>query len=406
MTRTEHIIQWVCRAVITIVLALPVYLGARHGLFNLEVNPVLESALAGAFLIHMGARPKRKEWLSALVLGSAFTVLYAWLHHGYGDLPGAAPRAYATFLGLGSLIVLVAQVFFGTRALRRLHRDTLFAAAAFPYFSFILAFYLRWTTALQHRTYDSYLYAFDEALQCKPNVLAGNLMADSPAFSLAVMLAYQSLPLVICLLVAAERETPGRFQVRILRLFVGVALAGASLHNLFPAMGPLAFGLPVVSGPIPVMQFGAARSAIPSVQFACALLVWWNAAGLARVWRWLAGAFVMVTILAALGSGEHYFVDLIVALPFTVAMQSFALRARSWASIERRVAFWGGVGLTVAWIVALRLGVFLNATALCWLAVLATCALTLWWKHGLDRGHGCVEQKVVAVRPVVLIPGR
>lgn len=411
MTRTERMIQWICRAVIGIVLVLPVYLGVRHGLLNLEKNPVLESALAGAFLIHMRARPKPAEWLPALALGSAFTATYAWLHHGYGNYLGAAPCAYAMFLGLGSLIVLVAQVFVGARALRGLHRDTLFTAAAFPYFSFILAFCLNLTTALQPRVYDLYLYAFDDALQFKPSLLIGSLMANSSALTIAGVFAYQSMPLAICFLVAVDRESPGRSQARILPLFVAVGIAGVFLYNLFPAMGPIyAFGksfpgsLPAVSSLViqPLLHETAPRNAMPSVHFACALLVWWNAARLARGWRWLAAGFTGLTFLATLGFGEHYFVDLVVALPFAVAMQAFALHVRSWVSFERRVAFWGGAGLTAAWMIALRVGLFLSAPALSWFAVLATCVLTLRWKRGLDRGHGCLEQKVLAVRPVVL----
>jgi len=411
MTRTERTIQWICRAVIAVVLALPVYLGARHGLLDLERNPMLESAMAGAFLIHMRARPKPAEWLSALALGSAFTIAYAWLHHGYGDSWGAAPFAYATFLGLGSLMVLIAQVFVGERSLRRLHRDTFFAAVAFAYFSFVLAFYLNWTATLQHRTYDLSLYGFDEALQFRPSAVIGGLMANSPTLAIAAMQVYRTLPLAICFLVAFEREAPGRFQARILPLFVTVGLAAASLHNLFPALGPLHFfgadfpgNLPPLSSVVlqPVTQIAATRNAMPSVQFASALLIWWNAAGLARGWRWLAGSVVAFAFLATLGFGQHYFVDLVVAIPFAVAVQSFALRIRSWASHERRVAFYGGVGLTVCWILALRFAVFLNAPALSWSAVVATLALSLWWKRGLDRGHRCLEQQVLAVRPVVL----
>src|SRR5215467_2624760 len=185
MTRTEQLVQWICRGVMAVVLALPVYAGIRHGLLNLEQNPVLESALAGGFLIHMRARPKPAEWLLVLGIGSLLTVNYAGLHHGYGNYLGAAPSAYAAFLGLASLLVLVAQVFAGERALRKLHRETFVAAAAFPYLSFILAFCLNLTTALQPKVYDLLLYAFDEALLCKPSLLIANLMMNSHVLRIA-----------------------------------------------------------------------------------------------------------------------------------------------------------------------------------------------------------------------------
>jgi hypothetical protein len=411
MTKTERTIQLICRAVIAIVFAIPVYLGARHGLLDLQRNPVLESAMAGAFLIHMRARPKPAEWLSALGLGSVFTIAYAWWHHGYGDSWEAAPFAYATFLGLGSLIVLMVQLFLGTRATRQLHRDTFFAAAAFAYFSFILAFYLNWTATLQQRTFDLSLYAFDESLQCRPSALIGSLMAQTPVLAAVASLVYRSLPLAICFLVAVEREAPGRFPARILPLFVAVGLAGASLHNLFPALGPHYFfgadfpaHLPPLSSLVlePGARIDIARSAMPSVQFAFALLIWWNAARLARGWRWLAAAVVILTFLASLGFGGHYFVDIVVAVPLAVAVQAFALRIRSWASLERRMAFWGGVSLTLAWIVALRFGLFLDTPVLSWSAVVGTLALALWWNRGIERGHRCLEQQVLTVRPVAL----
>jgi len=411
MTRTERIVQWICRGVLAAVLALPVYVGIRHGLADLETNPVLESALAGAFLIHMRARPKPAEWLSALGIGSLLTVLYAWLHHGYGDYIGAAPYAYLTFLGLASLAVLAVEIFAGERALRKLHRDTFLAAAAFPYLSFILAFCLTFTTVLQPKVYDLLLYAFDESLQIKPSALAGGLIASSYALKVAAVVVYQGMPLAMCFLLALERESPGRFAARILPLFVSVGIVGAVLYNLFPAVGPTyIFGnqfpanLPAAASLSvqPLLHVSAARNAMPSVHFACALLIWWNTAALQRVWRWLATGFVALTFVATLGFGEHYLVDLIVAVPFAVCMQAVALRARSWAPVERRMAAAGGAALTVGWIVALRFGVFLNAPALSWGAVVVTLALALWWKRGLDRGHTYLEQKVLAVRPVIL----
>lgn len=411
MSRTERIIQWICRGVIAVVLALPLYVGIRHGLANLENNPVLESALAGAFLIHMRARPKPAEWLSALGIGSWLTVLYAWLHHGYGNQIGAVPFAYLAFLGLASLMVLAARVFAGDRRLRKLHRDTFLVAAAFPYSSFFLAFGLTITTALQPRVYDPLLYAFDEALQCRLSALMGGLMANSLALRVAGVVAYQSIPIAICLLLALERESPGRFAARILPLFVATGIAGVVLYNLFPAVGPAyVFGnkfpasLPPVSSlPMqPLLYVSTARNAMPSVPFACALLIWWNTAGLHRIWRWLAAGFLAMIFLASLGFGEHYLVDLIVAVSFAVAMQALALRTRSWAPFERRVAAGGGAALTLAWLGALRFGVFLNAPGLCWLAAVATLGLALWWKRRLDRGHAYLEQKILAVRPVIL----
>ena len=58
-----------------------------------------------------------------------------------------------------------------------------------------------------------------------------------------------------------------------------------------------------------------------------------------------------------MGLGEHYFIDLVVALPFTVAMTAATTRSVPMISIERRLALFGGGALTLVWLVLLRSGV-------------------------------------------------
>jgi len=56
--------------------------------------------------------------------------------------------------------------------------------------------------------------------------------------------------------------------------------------------------------------------AMPFRRYTClGLLVWWNSKGLARCIRAIAMAFVVFTVLATLGTGEHYSVDLVVGSP-------------------------------------------------------------------------------------------
>jgi hypothetical protein len=201
------------------------------------------------------------------------------------------------------------------------------------------------------------------------------------------------LPLVICFLMAMERRSPERFSSGLIRLFVTAGVTGVVLYQFLPAAGPAyVFGkqfpesLPAFPSIAirPILLPRAARNAMPSVHFACALLVWWNTAAFGRVWRALTGGFVAMIFLATMGFGEHYLVDLVVAVPFALAVQAGCLKS-AWDSVERRRAFWGSAILTVGWIGALRFGFFQNSFALSWCAVMATIVLTLWWKLGLDR---------------------
>src|SRR6185295_16061241 len=138
----------------------------------------------------------------------------------------------------------------------------------------------------------------------------GQMMSASAPLKIFGILVYQSMPLAICALVALERSRPMRFPAGILKLFIVTGLAGAILYNFFPAAGPIyMFGnrfpasLPAVADLAiqPVAMASAARNALPSVHFACALLIWWNVSRLSLRWRIVAGVFLAMTILATIG---------------------------------------------------------------------------------------------------------
>ena len=219
------------------------------------------------------------------------------------------PAVCAAFLGLASLLVLAAQSLLGAAAQRPEHRKTLWTAAAFPYLSFVIALALNLTSAQHPRVYDLWLYAFDETLKLRASFLIGHLIATAPLLQQAARIAYESLPLAICCLVAMERRSPERFSAGLVRLFVTAGLAGVVLYQFLPAAGPAyVFGkqfpesLPALPGIAiqPILLPRVARNAMPSVHFACALLVWWNTGSCGRVWRALAGGFVAHDL-----SGHH-----------------------------------------------------------------------------------------------------
>ena len=412
ITNGDRVVQRICRAAIAAIVVLPVWLGASHGLVDFERNQALEAALIGAAVIHLWTRPKWTAWLPALAIGAFGCVVYGIRRHGFGTFWVSTLGTCAAFAGVGSLLVLTVQLCIFTRPHRARVRNTLIAAAAFPYFTFILAFALNLTTALRPKIYDLILYGFDETLQIHAGAWIGHLFAVSFPLRVAGILVYEYLPTAICLLLALQRARPDRFSVDPMRLFISVGVAGAVLYSVLPACGPIyAFGarfpdnLPPLSGLEiqPFLLAGKPRNAMPSLHFACALLIVWNAAGLNRVWRALAAAFLGMTFFATLGFGEHYLVDLVVAVPFAVAMQAACLESIPWICLERRTACYGSGALTLVWMAALRFGWFpVNGTAICWTAIAVTVLLSLRWKHGLNRGQVGLQQQVLPVRPVIL----
>jgi hypothetical protein len=150
---------------------------------------------------------------------------------------------------------------------------------------------------------------------------------------------------------------------------------------------PDAFTLPLAPYP---WAPGAARNCMPSLHLAWALILWRTTVGARAAVRWAAIAFVLVTALATLGSGEHYLVDLIVAAPFAVALLALVtppapslegVRARAWA-------LGGGAGLTALWFLLFVCGpaplqALHRLPALAWVLTLLTvgAAAFLEWRR-------------------------
>jgi len=102
------------------------------------------------------------------------------------------------------------------------------------------------------------------------------------------------------------------------------------------------------------------------------------------MWAWVSGAFVVLTVIATLGLGQHYLIDLIVAVPFVGMLQAAVAEERSWRG-ARVVLFGGGLLATMAWIWVLRQpDAWGSGTVLVLLSALSV-AVPLWLVRKLDR---------------------
>ena len=86
--------------------------------------------------------------------------------------------------------------------------------------------------------------------------------------------------------------------------------------------------------------------------------------------------YVVLTVVATLGSGEHYVADLVVALPFSVAVQALWTGAQA---TTRYAVLAGGASLTLMWLLALRhgAGFFLLSPAVSWGCIIASTIISL-----------------------------
>jgi len=169
-------------------------------------------------------------------------------------------------------------------------------------------------------TMDWYLYRADQYLGMDGLSLA-RWVFSMPGMKPLLLAAYEALPVAFAIVWSAERS---RVMVRAVLL---AALAGYYCYRIAPATGPVyAFpGFPWVaphgSGQV-LVDVSMPRNCLPSLHFAWALLLLWNCRG-----RWLAlfaSVYLLLTALATVGLGEHYFVDLLAAVPFCAAVQALA----------------------------------------------------------------------------------
>jgi hypothetical protein len=100
----------------------------------------------------------------------------------------------------------------------------------------------------------------------------------------------------------------------------------------------------------------------------------------------LAGLFLILTLLATLGLGEHYLIDLIVAVPYTVSVRALCMSRAGWSRERVLTAAFNAV-LVAVWLVLLRQQALLQVpVSVAWSMAVATVASSLWLNSSLRSG--------------------
>ena len=201
---------------------------------------------------------------------------------------------------------------------RRDNRMTdLTVATLFASYLFLLAMMTATTGFFHPRTIDLALYRADRAIGLDPFALMG-LVAREHWLNVLLFVVYEALPILIAIAWVSERSTT------MLRAVVIAPIAALFLYNLLPAVGPIYAITPdAPHAAVPWKQIAnLPRNCFPSMHLGWALLVALNAKR--PVWRSIAWAFAILTAVATVGLGEHYYMDLIATVPFCFAVQYVA----------------------------------------------------------------------------------
>lgn len=367
----------------TLLLAVVLLLVVRCPL-----SPYLTFAFGAAFLMQILSRPQWKEWLTSGIVAACFAAVRMHIDPGAN---ASGPYLPLAFLGMASLAVTIVPVFRLTGAERTRRLQEFIHRAALPFLALMAGVFVAHTARWMPITYDSYLYAFDWSFGFQAGFFAGRLFERLAWLRALEYFAYFGLPLGLGLTAAkSELHSTGRT----LLIFVVAGLIGFALYALMPAAGP-AYLFPD-SYPYHAPRIGdfsiraaflpgdAPRNAMPSLHTAWAVLMIWNCRRSARWVRATVGLLGFLTLLGTLGWGQHYLIDLIVGVPFALAVQGICTTGPGLIA-ERLKAISIGTGMTLSWIVGLRVFVPLVRfpIPLTWLLAVTTLGGCFWMERNL-----------------------
>ena len=346
----------------------------------LMISAYLSLSLTCALIVYAVIRRAWLDFVLVLAGGLFLAVLDYRVTHSQPIFMSAC-----AFVSLATLFVLGAHIIWADRDDRGLLLCCFVPTVPVVTLDWLAPSLHHITEALHPKTFDMFLYSFDCSLWVQPSFLMGQVFGKWQWLSSACLIIYNTLPLPLALIYAAQLRRSGRNALVVMLTFVVTGPMGILFYNMLPACGPLylfgkafpwhplaiaeAMRLPVV----PVVLKGV-RNAIPSLHMAWVLLVWWNSYGLPRWIRAIALVFVVLTAMATLGTGEHYFVDLVVAFPFSLMVQAVCSYPLPWRTGPRRTAFLFGTFVTLAWIALLSyaIGFFWISPLVPWVMIVAT----------------------------------
>ena len=361
-------------------------------------QPFINYAFASAIIFLFVTRPEMAHCTAAVTAGVGLSLCHAFFPQ-VANIAVPSVNLYAGMLGRGSLVVLGWRTIWATpQQSRRRLLESLLVAVAIVLFVLASLVALHLTALARSRVLDFYLYLFDGSLGFQPSFLLGRLFSRYKLVAGLIRDAYFGLPLVIALASVGYLKCGSPW--RPLAILASAGLLGYLLYFVFPAAGPIyAVGSRFPNSPLTfamleqlhshssVLPPRVPRNAMPSLHMAWALLVWFNCRRFSRVWRRLAATYVVLTVVGTLGAGEHYLADLVVALPFSVAVQALWTQAPAAA---RYAVMAGGAILTFMWLAVLRYGAdfFALSPAIPWGCMSVSTIISLALLHQLRSREG------------------
>jgi predicted membrane-bound spermidine synthase len=270
------------------------------------------------------------------------------------------------------------------------------------------------TATLHPHTFDLFLLHWDRAagLNFTPELIRA--IDAVPVLPQLVETAYRLTPLAFLAVATLQLHGRPRGVPSGILVWVGMTTCALIAYHAMPITGPAyIFGRPGFEAEMadPALRLDMvvagsnfARNGMPSMHFGwmlAATILWWRS-GTKPLSRALLVTMTALTLLATLYLGEHYVVDLIVAVPFVLAGIALATTDLPWSNLARARVVVAGFGTWLVWVMLLRWGIefLIDRPLLCWLMIAATAAVVVaqarWTRLGL--------RALAATPPAVALP--
>ncbi|MFO0735778.1 MAG: fused MFS/spermidine synthase [Labilithrix sp.] len=336
---------------------------------------VFSAAFVAAAVMYVFRAPSRGHRNAALVLGLAFEV-------GHIAILRDVAAAFTNFgggFGVAALVVAGVETARARGEERVASLVRLLEASLFPLYALVAFLPLDLSVLLHPYTLDAPLLAIEGTVfGGQPSFAIGRAVAEQDALHLLASFVYVELPVVATIVYVLERRAGRKADLQISFLVAG--LLGIALYHAAPAAGPSSYWqmypqhVPPLARAFDELRDVADtryRNCLPSLHTTWALLVVWHARSLGRAAQVAFAAWAGAIVLAMLGLGEHYLIDVVVSVPFAVAVRALTSRGPArWAALA------GSAALFAAWLLVLRgpRWLFDSALVLRALAVLTTVA--------------------------------
>ncbi len=366
---------------------------------DLTANILFAIGFGCPFVLFLSSVPSPRDLAIAAVAGGIVALLLRAVHGVTGVSPLHDPQAvqaseWIIGLGLGSLGVMAARAWRSRGNERTAALIYLLPAAVALVYTLEAGIFLYTIKALFPTTRDADAYIADAAFGGQLSFAIGRLFLAMPVLKAICFAIYVAPPPALVFVYALQVRSRRPPPIDVVTVLLVLALSGYGFYFLFPVCGPsFAFGDAFPESPPAVEDVQGSRLAMirrdswpngmPSLHLASVIVAYWHARPFGRRARGAAAVFLVGTFLATLGLGEHYFVDLVVALPFTLAIHAACVPSLPLRHGPRHRALVGATALVATWYAVLLCGTeaLVSTPALAW----GLTALTLMSVVMLER---------------------